>query len=111
MECSQLELGGEMTRSLLQNSGIQDKALTKVLQQLDNTEYFSGKVQSVLTVDNNKKSITVGEGITSWTFNFPPNTGDYEAELIRAQNSGLSVLGAYRPVNGSKTLWALIIRK
>ncbi len=82
-----------MVTNALQNSGVSKEVLKKVQQQMDKSKSITGRVQAVITNANERK-IMVGSSGFEWFF-FPPNSNNFEAELIRAQETERTVTVNY----------------
>ena len=90
MECSQPDMIAVMVKNALENSGASEAVLKKVQTHIDQIKSTTGKVNAVIT---NAKERKIMAG-TVWFF-FPLNAGNFEAELIRAQDTERTVTVNY----------------
>ena len=110
MDCYQSELTTNTMKKVLENSGVEKKIVTKVLSEINEVNYFWGKVLYVLNSDKGR-AINVGKESKFAVFNFPDNAKNFEDELIRAQNEDFTVIGSYKTANNINTLLYLIVEK
>ena len=92
MECSQPNMIAVMVKNALENSGVSDAVLKKVQTHIDQSKSVTGKVHAVIT---NAKERKIMVGTPSEWFFFPLNAGNFEAELIRAQETERTVTVNY----------------
>lgn len=102
MECSQPNMISVMVKNALENAGVSEAVLKKVQTQIDKSKSVSGKVHAVITNAKERK-IMVGTFPSEWFF-FPLNAGNFEAELIRAQETERTVTVNYFKDGNDNTL-------
>jgi hypothetical protein len=81
----------------LARAGVTTAVRAKVQASLGEQKHIDGQVSAVSTAKSKRMIfVTGGPGSMAHAmFAFPPNSGDFQAELIRAQDSGRWVSVAY----------------
>lgn len=96
MECIPKSYVTSVVKSLIESSGIPNTAASRILSTLEEFEQANGKILLVQT-SAKIKTIHVGFHANEMIgFSFPPNTENFEVELLRALELGSTVTVAYK---------------
>lgn len=84
--------------SALSRAGIGKEDRAKVQDSIDDLKYADGQVVAVSTRSSEQLIFVSGprDGSVLVKFAFPPNTSNFQAELIRAQDTGRVVSVVYK---------------
>ena len=94
-DCIPREAVSQLVDGALRRAGLSKAVSARVVAEVDRAECVTGQVTMVETSPGKRRvavSQSVGHDVFFW---FPPNTPGVEAELLRAQDAGLTVSVLY----------------